>query len=62
MGAVDLNGRQCLSIHSVDEARIHSETVNPTMNKLRANEINAQTAGQTIAQAMNEFLKANPQT
>ena len=51
-----------LRILSVDEARLHSETVNPTMNKLRAKEINAQTAGQTIAQAMNEFLKANPQT
>ena len=51
-----------LRLLAVDEAKILSDTVNPTMTKLRANEINAQSAGRTIAQAMDEFLKANPQT
>lgn len=51
-----------LRLLCVDEAKIRGETIDPTFNKLNANEINAQSAGRTIAQAMNEFLKANPQT
>lgn len=50
-----------LRILSVDEAKIRAETIDPTMNKLTANEINGQTAGRTIAQVMNDYLKANPQ-
>jgi multiple sugar transport system substrate-binding protein len=51
-----------LRLLAVDEAKIRAETIDPTITKLRANEINGQTAGRTIAQATNEFLKANPQT
>jgi multiple sugar transport system substrate-binding protein len=51
-----------LRLLAVDEAKIRAETIDPTITKLRANEINGQAAGRTIAEAMNEFLKANPQT
>ena len=51
-----------LRLLSVDEAKIRAETIDPTYNKMMANEINGQAAGRTIAQAMNDFLKANPQT
>ena len=51
-----------LRLLAVDEAKIRTETIDPTVNQLRANEVNGQAAGRTIAQAMNEFLKANPQT
>jgi multiple sugar transport system substrate-binding protein len=51
-----------LRLLAVDEAKIRAETIDPTINALRANEINGQAAGRTIAQAMNDFLKANPQT
>ena len=51
-----------LRLLSVDEAKIRAEAIDPTINKMRANEINGQAAGRTIAQAMNDFFKANPQT
>ena len=51
-----------LRLLAVDEAKIRTETIDPTVNQLRNNEINAQSAGRTIADKMNEFLKANPQT
>ncbi len=51
-----------LRLLSVDEAKIHNEVINPELNKLWANQVNAQTAGRNVAQAMNDFFKANPQT
>jgi len=51
-----------LRLLSVDEAKIHGEVVNPELNKMWRNEVNAQTAARNVAQAMNDFLKANPQT
>ena len=51
-----------LRLLCVDEAKIHGQVLNPELNKLWANEVNAQTAARAAAQAMNEFLKANPQT
>ena len=51
-----------LRLLSVDEAKIHGEVINPELNKMWRNEISAQVAARNVAQAMNEFLKANPQT
>ncbi|MBI3973417.1 MAG: sugar ABC transporter substrate-binding protein [Chloroflexi bacterium] len=50
-----------LRLLSIDEMRIRAETIDPHTKRLWANEINGQTAGKNIAEAMNEFLKANPQ-
>lgn len=51
-----------LRLLSVDEAKMHGEVINPELNKMWANEINAQTAARNVAQAMNEYFKSNPQT
>lgn len=51
-----------LRLLSVDEAQIHREVVNPEMARLWSNEQSAQTTGRNIAQAMNDFLRSNPQT
>lgn len=51
-----------LRLLSVDEGRIRSEAIDPELNKLWRNEANAVTVGRNVAQAVNDFLKANPQT
>jgi ABC-type glycerol-3-phosphate transport system substrate-binding protein len=51
-----------LRLLCVDEAKIHGEVINPEVNRMLRNEVAAQTAATSIAQAMNDFLKSNPQT
>lgn len=51
-----------LRLLSVDEQQIRTQVIDPEMNKLWRNEANAQTVGRSIAQAVNEFLRATPQT
>jgi len=50
-----------LRLLCVDEARLRGEAISPYMDKLWANEVNGLTAGRNSTQAINEFLKANPQ-
>jgi multiple sugar transport system substrate-binding protein len=50
-----------LRLLCVDEARLRAEAISPEMSKLWANEINGLTAGRNITQAINEFLRLNPQ-
>jgi ABC-type glycerol-3-phosphate transport system substrate-binding protein len=46
---------------SVDQAKMHSELINPELNKAWRNEEAAASVARRVAAAVNEFLKTNPQ-
>ena len=51
-----------LRLLAVDEARLRAEAIDPELGKLLRNAQSAPTSARNVAQAMNDFLKANPQT